>query len=178
MAYPEWSYFPRNQRPPGWTPTVIEIIAAAENSISTEKDKGPNSDAVLAAIAPGLVGFGFRVESSKARANKIRRPVLYGPNGKEAVSYEIDAFHDELGIAVEVEAGRGALNNADYRDIIRASLILDADYLVILMPQHYRTKDSQVGGVQAYRSTERLLDALYASQRLRPPFIGVLAISY
>ena len=71
MAYPEWSYFPRNQRPPDWAPTVIEIIAAAENSINTEKDKGPSCDAVLAAIAPGLVGFGFQVESSKARANKI-----------------------------------------------------------------------------------------------------------
>ncbi len=151
MVYPEWSYFPRNQRPPDWAPTVIEIIAAAEDSISTEKDKGPNSDAVLAAIAPGLVGLGFQVESSKARAAKIRRPVLYGPNGKEAVSYEIDAFHDELGIAVEVEAGRGAMNNADYRDIIRASLILDADFLVILMPQHYRSKGTQAGGVQAYR---------------------------
>ncbi len=178
MVYPEWSYFPRNQRPPDWIPTIIDITAAVEDSISTAKANGPTSDGVLAAIAPGLVGFGFQVESSKTKAAKIRRPVLYGPNGKEAVSYEIDAFHAELGIAIEVEAGRGAMNNADYRDIIRASLILDADFLVIMMPQHYRSKGSPVGGVLAYRSTERLLDALYASQRLRLPFVGILAVGY
>ena len=45
-----------------------------------------------------------------------------------SVSYEIDAFHDKLGIAVEIEAGRGAHNNADYRDIRRTSLILNANY--------------------------------------------------
>jgi hypothetical protein len=178
MEYPDWSYFPRNQRPPDWTRAIIEIIATVENQISTGSANNLNSDGVLAAIAPGLIGYGFQVESGKTKATKIRRPVLYGPNGKEAVSYEIDAFHDELGIAVEVEAGRGAMNNADYRDIIRASLILDADYLVIMMPKRYRSKGGPVGGVLAYRSTERLLDALYASQRLRLPFAGVLAIGY
>lgn len=178
MEYPDWSYFPRNQRPPEWTRAVIGIIANAEREISTENANNLTSDEVLAAIAPGLVGQGFQVETSKARSAKIRRPVLYGPNGRAAVSYEIDAFHDELGVALEVEAGRGAMNNADYRDIIRASLILDANYLAIMMPKRYRYKGAPTGGTLAYRSTESLLDALYASQRLRLPFLGVLAIGY
>lgn len=46
--------------------------------------------------------------------------MLFGENGVPQVSYDIDAFHDQLGIAVEVEAGRGAANNADYRDVVRA----------------------------------------------------------
>ena len=45
------------------------------------------------------------VESGKTKAATVHRPVLFVENGKAEVNYEIDAFHDELGIAVEVEAG-------------------------------------------------------------------------
>lgn len=93
--------------------------------------------------------------------------------------YEIDAFHDELGIAVEVEAGRGAKGNADYRDIVRTSLLLDATYFVLMMPTTYRYKS---GGKEmtalAYAKTRDQLSAIYASQRLQLPFRGVLVIGY
>jgi hypothetical protein len=46
----------------------------------------------------------------------------------------VDAFHNDHGIVGEVAAGCTASNNATYRDIIRASLILDAQYLVLLLP--------------------------------------------
>jgi hypothetical protein len=90
----------------------------------------------------GVQAQGYLVESGKTRAAKIFRPVLFGENGVPEVSYEIDAFHDGLGIAVEVEAGRGASNNADYRDIVTKSLILDAEYLALLMPVTYRSTSS------------------------------------
>jgi hypothetical protein len=63
--------------------------------------------------------------------------VLFGENGMPEVNYQTDAFHDDLGIAVEVEAGRGAAGNADYRDIVRTSVILDAQYVALLMPIRY-----------------------------------------
>jgi hypothetical protein len=68
---------------------------------------------------------------------------LFGENGAAEVNYEIDAFHDKLGIAVEVEAGRGAAGNADYRDIVRTSLILDARYMAFLLPIRYRTTSGE-----------------------------------
>ncbi len=178
MPYPKWQCYPANFRPPEWVSPLIQIVADVESTISTVAKNGPKSDGVLASLAPGLSGMGFAVETGKARAQKIRRPVLFGENGREAVSYEIDAFHDGWGIAVEVEAGRGAQNNADYRDLIRASLILDARHLVLLMPQHYRFQGSPPDGVQAYSATRDLLSALYASQRLRLPFDGVQLIGY
>ena len=95
--------------------------------------------------------------------------------GIAAVNYEIDAFHDELGIAVEVEAGRGAMGNADYRDIVRTSLLLDARYMLLMLPGTYRYGSTQK---DAYASTRDLLSAIYASQRLRLPFEGVLLIGY
>jgi hypothetical protein len=95
------------------------------------------------------------------------------------VAYEVDAVHDELGIVVEVEAGRGARGNAIYRDIVRASLIVGARYLVLGVMQEYR---HQSGGkpisVESYTDAKNQLDAIYNSGRLRLPFEGVLLFGY
>lgn len=175
MSYPFWSYFPRNVRPPAWVKDFVEVAASVEDVVSTVAAKtGLSSDDVLKALAPGLVNLGYVVEASKAAADKIRRPVLFGERGMPSVSYEIDAFHDELGIAVEIEAGRAASNNADYRNIVRTSLILDADYLAMLVPVTYRSTFS----VQVYERCRSQLEAIYASDRLKLPFQGVLLVGY
>jgi hypothetical protein len=180
MVYPVWSYFPRNVRPPAWAVSFVEVVNGAEGRISTVEHKtGLDSDAVLQELGPGLVALGYLVESGKTRAGKIFRPVLFGENGAPEVNYEIDAFHDELGIAVEVEAGRGAAGNADYRDIVRTSLILDARHMALLIPIRYRTTSGQREyAIPAYERTRNQLNAIYASQRLRLPFEGVLLIGY
>jgi hypothetical protein len=180
MAYPQWSYFPRNVRPPQWAVSLAEVVAAAEPKISTvEKKTGLNSDAVLAELSPAMVALGYSVETGKTKAGKSFRPVLFGDNNATEVSYEIDAFHDELGIAVEVEAGRGAAGNADYRDIVRTSLILDARFMALLMPIRYRTTSSgREHAIPAYERTRSQLSAIYASQRLVLPFEGVLLVGY
>jgi hypothetical protein len=95
------------------------------------------SDAALAVVRPELVHQGFEIEAGKTKASTIRRPVLFGEVGKPVVAYEVDGFHPQNGIVLEVEAGRGAANNADYRDLIRASLMMDARYLVLAMMLHY-----------------------------------------
>jgi len=132
------------------------------------------SDDVLKELSDGLMALGYDVESGKSRSAKIFRPVLFGDSGIPRVSYEVDAFHDELGIALEVEAGRGAANNADYRDILRTALILDAQYLALLMPITYRSTTA----INAYKRTLSQLDAFYASSRLQLPFDGILLIGY
>jgi hypothetical protein len=180
MVYPAWSYFPRNVRPPRWAESFVEVVASVEATISTVEEKtGLGSDAVLKQLSLGLGALGYAVETGKTKDSKIFRPVLFGSNGKAEVSYEIDAFHDDLGIAVEVEAGRGAAGNADYRDIIRMSLILDARFMALLMPIKYRTTSAgKPSTIQAYDRTRNQFDAIYASQRLRLPFEGVLLIGY
>jgi hypothetical protein len=180
MTYPMWSYFPRNVRPPAWASSFVEVVKSAEGKVSTvEYRTGLDSDAVLSNLSPGLVALGYAVESGKTKQAKSHRPVLFGENGTPSVNYEIDAFHDELGIAVEVEAGRGAAGNADYRDIVRTSLILDARYMALLLPVRYRTTSGgREHAIHAYERTRSQLDAIYASQRLKLPFEGVLLIGY
>lgn len=178
--YPRWDYFPRNVRPSEWVEPLVAQVRAVEERISTvEQSTGLHSDDVLRELAPGLKQLGYAVEASRSEADRIRRPVLFGSNGRAEVSYDIDAFHDEFGIVVEVEAGRAASNNATYRDIIRASLILDAKYLVLLLPVAYRFNNSgQLASVAAFTRGLDLLSALYASQRLPLPLRGVLLVGY
>ncbi|RKN67197.1 hypothetical protein D7252_06125 [Microbacterium sp. CGR2] len=159
---------------------LVGVVASSRPVVDTEPLRAADhdrltSDYVLSALRPGMEELGYVVESGKLAAQRIRRPVLFGDNGRPEVSYEIDAFHDELGIAVEVEAGRGAMGNADYRDIIRMSLLLDATYMVIMTPEIYRYGNTSTS---AFARTRDQLSAIYASDRLRLPFEGALLVGY
>lgn len=180
MTYPSWMYYPSNTSYPQWVRDLTSSVEALTAILDTESEASNplRSDAVLAELRPTLEALGYTVESGKKRLEKIRKPVLFGENGAARVSYEVDAFHEQLGVAVEVEAGRGASNNADYRDILRTSLLLDANYLALFMPKIYKHGVNPTTQIRAYQNTKNQLDAVYASQRLTLPFIGVLLIGY
>jgi hypothetical protein len=126
-----------------------------------------------------LVSLGYDVESGKHKSEKVRRPVVFGPRGSHRVAYEVDAVHDELGVLVEVEAGRGARGNAIYRDLIRTSLIVGARFLALGVMQEYRHKSSGLPVVvESYREAKDQLDAVYASGRLALPLDGLLLFGY
>lgn len=121
----------------------------------------------------------MRLRRQRARADRIRRPVLFGERGAERVAYEIDAFHDGLGVVVELEAGRGRHGGALFRDLVRTSLIVGARYLAIGMLLEYRYSSSSkqiTGNDHEWALAE--LDAIYASGRLRLPFDGVLLFGF
>lgn len=178
VDYPAWKYYPLNSRPPEWVGEVVNVVNRAELQISTvDAHTGLSSDDVLAALRPGLEALDFEVESGKGAKQKVRRTVLFGENGRPEVNYDIDAFNDYLGAAVEVEAGRGAANNADYRDIVRTSLILDAKFLILMQPYAYRSSATATP-MHAYANSRAQLDAIYTSRRLVLPFEGVLLIGY
>lgn len=173
-------YYPLNTAAPTWVGQIVGAVASQERAISTEKGKtGLTSNQVLAALAPSLRAIGYAVESGPERAGQIERPVLFGEEGKTQLPFDIDAANDDLGIVLEVEAGRGARGNATYRDLIRASLIVNAKYFALLLPIAYRHQmRAKEVSVPAYGDGRKLLDAIYASQRLRLPFDGVLLIGY
>lgn len=178
-TYPEWFYYPSSNRPPDWVPPFINVVAQAKAQIGSVAVTGLTSDIVLGHLRQGLEGLKFRVEGGKTRQQKIHLPVLFGENGAERVAYEVDAFHEGDGVALEVEAGRGARGNAVYRDLIRASLLVGVRYLALGVMLSYRHKS---GGkdiaVASYSEARSILDAIYASGRLRLPFEGVLLFGY
>ena len=177
--YPLWFSYPPDQPTPAWVAGFVEVVSSARGSVDSRKTENLTSDKVLAHLRPGLELLGFQVEAGKKAAEKIRRPVLFGDQGSVRVSYEVDAVHDDLGIVVEVEAGRGARGNAVYRDLVRTSLIVGARFLVLGVMAEYR---HQSGGklqrVESYREAKDQMDAIYASGRLGLPFDGVLLFGY
>jgi hypothetical protein len=180
-SYPLWKYYPPRERPPTWVADVVAAFHRVGDAIDSRTISGTTSDAALAILRPGLVALGFDVEAGKKKAEKIRRPVLFGEQGSEDLAYEVDAFHMDLWIALEVEAGRGARGNAVYRDLIQTSLLVDAKYLVLAVAQEYRHKltANEAGAVvQSYRDARRILDAIYASARLQLPLDGILLVGY
>jgi hypothetical protein len=134
-VYPVWKSYPFHLAAPDWSAEVIATFTDARSDIDSQVHQGLPSDGVLRRIRSALEAQGFQVEVGKKDKDKIHRPVLFGDNGETRVRYEVDAYHPGHRVVVEVEAGRGAANNADYRDLVRASLMVDADYLVLAMMQ-------------------------------------------
>lgn len=177
--YPRWKFYPSHAREPSWVAGVLAAFAAARASIESSAHIGLTSDKALAELRPYLEPVGFQIETGKTKAEKIRRPVFFGDEGREGKTYEIDGFHDELAIALEVEAGRGARGNAVYRDLIESSLLVDARYLVLAVMIGYRhNSGGKVVTVHSYTEARDLLDAVFASPRLQLPLEGVLLVGY
>jgi len=175
VPYPSWKYYPSRNPAPSWVGGVLEAFAGAADSIDSHSRIGVSSDVVLAAVRPALMQVGFDVEASKAKADKITRPVLFGENGSVLVQYDVDGYHPKHRIVLEVEAGRGAASNADYRDLVRASLMVDVSYLVLAMMLTYKGGGQNVRSYEVARSR---IDAIFASERLALPLEGVLLVGY
>lgn len=173
--YPLWKFYPSRSPAPAWVTDVVAAFTHAGPQIDSRLNTGLSSDAALAVLRPRLVQLGFDIEAGKTAAGKIRRPVLFGENGRPIVAYEVDGYHPGQGIVLEIEAGRGAAGNADYRDLVRTSLIVDAQYLILGMRLAYRTGKTTM---RSYERTRDQIDAIYASERLRLPFSGILLIGY
>jgi len=179
QEYPSWIYYPIRTQPPPWVHDLVAVVSEQRPAIESANVSGLTSDAVLAHIAPGLAELGYVVESGKRSAQKVRRPVLFGDQGRPRVTYEVDAVHDELRIVLEVEAGRGARGNAVYRDLIRTSLIVDVRFLALGVMTEYRHLSSgRPTVVRSFHDAREQLDAIYASGQLLLPFEGVLLFGY
>lgn len=177
MTYPAWSWFPRQHAPACWVQPLADVFAAARKDIDSKTHKGLTSDGLLEIVRPGLVALGWEVETGKQASQRLKRPVLFGDNGAVRVNQEIDAWHADQRIVMELESGRGIMGNAVYRDLVRAALVADADYLVIGVRQFYEYGKSSVNR-NDFTSTRDLLDSIYESGRLGLPFKGILILGW
>ena len=177
MSYPAWAWFPRQNSAPDWVRHFIACIEEARPRIDSTNHKGMTSDGVVRELREDLERLGWEIESGKTKAGKIHRPVLFGDNGRIRVHQEIDGWQPDLRILLEIESGRAWMGNAVYRDLIRASLVADADFLVVGVRQYYEYGKNPVSR-NDFESTRDLMDSIYASQRLQLPFQGVLIFGW
>lgn len=168
-----WNYFPRSTACPRELRGVIEAFMAVENLIDSETHLKQESNEVLAHVTKDLLEMGFDVETSKKGADKIFVPVLFGTNGKVEKRFDADAWHRDLGIVLEVEAGRALTNNQFLKDLFQASMMHDVDYCAIAVRNIY-----QSGNSKDFDKISTFIETMYASDRLRLPLKGILIIGY
>ena len=171
--------FPRTKPPPDFITELVTVFVKREPSISTVAlAKGLESDDVLAVLAKDISELGFLVEAGKSTGHKIGRPVFYGENGAPSLRYEIDAYHPQWRCGLEVEAGRGILGNAIFRDLFQAMVMVDVDYLCVAVPNKYKYKAKGRPRTSAYYDKAiAVADALYGHSRVAMPY-GLAIIGY
>lgn len=165
-----WQYYPKSDAAPQIATSIIAAFEAVSSEINSEVHS-LESNFVLAALAAGLTSVGFIVESNKSAEGKVKVPVLFGRNGRLEKSFDADAFHQNAGFVLEVEAGRGVANNQFLKDLFQACMMHDVHYLGIAVRTVYRKSAD-------FDKVVRFFDTMYASNRLALPLKGILVIGY
>jgi hypothetical protein len=165
-----WIYYPKSRKAPSLASQVIHAFQTVADDIDSATHD-LNSNAVLNKVADHLALIGFQVEKGKKASDRIPVPVLFGMNGKLEKHFDADAYHEPEGFVIEVEAGRGVVNNQFLKDLFQACMMHDVNYLAIAIRNNYR-------GGKDFNDVVRFFDTLYASNRLKLPLEGILIIGY
>lgn len=168
-----FSSFPRTAPPPDFVIDLVEVFKAHEADVGTAEPhlNRLTKDGVLAQLRPDLEQLGFEVESGEKKEDKIERPVFFGENGIPTVRYEVDAYHADWRCGLEVEAGRGWLGNAVYRDLILASVMVGVDYFVLAVANGFRYKTGgKIMTSHDYYNATNLADTIFSHDRLELPY--------
>ncbi len=165
-----WVYYPKSAKAPTVALQVVEAFQLGLPAINSTTQKLPSNN-VLAAVSDSLISSGFTVETGKKLGEKILVPVLFGLNGRLEKAFHADAYNQQEGFVVEVEAGRAVVNNQFLKDLFQACMMHEVRYLAIAVRNTYgRSKD--------FEMVMRFFDTLYASNRLKLPLEGILIIKY
>lgn len=169
-----WAYYPRSAKPSLLSIEVVKAFESVHQYISSDQHTLP-SNGVLAHVGPHLATAGFAVETGKKKTEKGYVPVLYGNNGKVAKAFEADAHHVEGKFVVEVEAGRGVINNQFLKDFFQACMMDEVEYLAIAVRNIYVAAGIRNADLE---NVVKFFETLYASRRLELPLKGVLILGY
>lgn len=181
-----FQYYPKNNMVTNNLRNVINVFKQNYDKISSVNNKTYKSNEVLSICKEGLKNIGYRVESKEDGI--IQVPVLFGRNNTLEKSFRADAYNEDEKTVIEVEAGRGVMNNQFLKDLFQACMMQDVDYLVIALRNEYRINNirttksgDEVVKVKTNYDFEevcKFFDALYSTERLKLPLKGILIIGY
>ena len=171
----DWVYYPKTNQLPLALKDVVDVFLQKVPSIdSTANDTNElrkKSDVVLALLCNSLQELGFEVETGKKKVEKIRVPVLFGEKGVTELAFEVDAWHKEQRIVIEIEAGRALINHQFLKDIFETSMMVDVDYLVLAVRRVYKNTPD-------YKKISSWLNTLFLTKRINLNLKGILLIGY
>lgn len=152
----------------------MEVFRQHDSASAPAADgKHFGSDKVLAVLRKDLQGLGFQVEERGKNRGSIERPVFFGENGEPSLRYRVDAYHETWRCGLEVEAGRGLMGNAVYRDLVQAMMMTGIDHLIVGVLNYYRGGK----GSRDYAKAIAIAAALYGHDRIKMPF-GLTLVGY
>lgn len=170
-----WIYFPKSSKTPEHLIEVIRIFEKYSRIIDSEKNDNNetrlSSNEVLSIIQKELRLIDYEVESGKRESQKIRRSVLFGPNGVEELSFEADGYNKKNKTVIEIEAGRAVINYQFLKDIFQAAMMIETDYLILGVRNSYRGRDD-------FNEIIKFLNAAYSTNRISFDLKGILLIGY
>lgn len=170
-----WSYFPKTDPLPEVLKDSINIFEKNFDQIDSSKNDTITlrlkSDQVLKVVEEDFVKNGFEIETGKKKDEKIRVPVLYGHQGSVSQTFEVDGWHRQNKIVLEIEAGRAYVNHQFLKDIFEASVMDDVDYLVLAVRNIYKNKKD-------FEIIRDWLDTLYITRRISFDLKGILLVGY
>src|SRR5437879_2020600 len=106
MCMIQWLYYPKTQRQSLLTAAVVGAFESEAEAIDSAIHDLRSAE-VLARVEPHLTQVGFQVEHGSKTEGPVLIPVLIGRSGKVKKYFHADAFHEDQGFVIEVEAGRG-----------------------------------------------------------------------
>lgn len=166
----DWIFYPKSQRPPIITHEIVKVFQKAADSIDSSSHD-LSSNGVLRLLSEGLQEIGFKVEKGRRREDRIDVPVLFGHGGSIAKAFQADAYNGLARVVLEVEAGRGLLNNQFLKDLFEACMMSDVKYAALAVRNTYKKSED-------FKEVVKFFETLYASNRLQLPLDGVLVIGY
>ena len=162
--------FPRSFGITADVEAVIKCYQLSYNRIKSPENN-LNSDGVLKCLAADLKLLNFKVETSKAKDDKIKVPVLFSLNNKIDKYFDADAVSADGKIILEVEAGRAYVNNQFLKDVFQACMMPSVDYLILAVRNDYRGGDD-------FSRIFQFFETLYINGRLQLPLKGIVLIGY
>lgn len=163
-------YYPNNEPCPKHLLDLCNCFQNVENKISSN-NKDLSSNQVLSELAEWFKNLGYKVEESKRKEDKIHVPVLFGNNNKVIKEFQADAYNEAEKTVIEVEAGRGVLNNQFLKDYFEACMMVNVEYCVIAVRNKYKGNDD-------FKYVKNTFDSLYTSGRIKTTLKGVCIIGY
>lgn len=170
MSEIQWQFFPKSKIIPKHLKDVVDVFEENVDKINSDLHTY-SSNEVLEKVTTSLEKIEYRVEKSKKSNDKIKVPVLFGPNGKLEKYFDADAYNEDNKTVIEVEAGRAVTNYQFLKDLFQACMMYEVDFLVIAVRKTYSKN-------QDFKTVITFFDTLYASGRLRLPLEGILIIGY
>jgi hypothetical protein len=165
-----YQLFPRSFGTTTEVEAVIKCFQLNYNKIKSPENS-LNSDGVLKCLAADLKLLNFKVETSKAKDDKIKVPVLFSLNNKIDKYFDADAVSADGKIVLEVEAGRAYVNNQFLKDVFQACMMPSVDYLILAVRNDYRGGDD-------FSRIFQFFETLYINGRLQLPLKGIVLIGY